>query len=100
MNMTSPSEMLVFGCSLHKHNCYILSEFLVSQIFQSYSSINEGGVLRYIDKARSRYGIGTPTTCGYHDCGESTGFNVRSMFAQSYFSLTVNQNTLNNFFLI
>ena len=52
-----------------------------SQRFQANSSINKGDVLRYINKAKSRYVIGTPTNYGYKYCGEETGFNVRDMFA-------------------
>ena len=29
-----------------------------------------GGVLRYINKVKSRHGIELPTTCGYQNCGE------------------------------
>ena len=71
----------------------------VSQSLQEYSSINEGGVLRYINRAKSRHGIGLPTTCGYYNCGGKTGFNIIAMFALSYFSLPVNHNTLHHFSL-
>ena len=50
--MASPSETLGFGCSPNKETCDILSGNLVSKIFQEYSSINEGGVLRYINKVK------------------------------------------------
>ena len=43
--------------------------------------------------------IRLPTTCGYQKCGESTGFNVRSIFAQYYFVLPVLHNILNNCFV-
>ena len=37
---TSPSSTLGFGCSPHKYNCDILSEYLVLCIFQAYLSKN------------------------------------------------------------
>ena len=52
MNNKSPSSTLVFGCSPHNDTCDILSEDLVSNEFQAYSSKNEGGVLRYINKVK------------------------------------------------
>ena len=50
--MIPPSEKLSFGCSPHEDTCDIFSEKLVSQILQTYSSINEGGVLRYKNKVK------------------------------------------------
>ena len=38
INKTSPSSTLGFGCSPYNDTCYILSEYLVLCIFQSYSS--------------------------------------------------------------
>ena len=70
MNMTPTSEILGFGFYPHKETCDILSENLVSHRLQAYLSINEGGVLRYINKVKSRHDIGLPTNCGYHHCGE------------------------------
>ena len=69
--MPSPSETLSFDCYPHKETCDILSKHLVSQRLQGYSSINEGGVLRYINKVKSRHDIGIPTTCGYQNCAEN-----------------------------
>ena len=68
--MTSPSATLGFVCSPHKDTFDVLSENLVSQILQEYSSINEGRVLRYINKVKSRHSIGLQTKCGYQYCGE------------------------------
>ena len=73
-NMTSPSEKLGFGCYPYKSTCDILSENLVSQILQAYSSINDGDVLRYINRVKSGHGIGIPKTCGYQYCGKKAGF--------------------------
>ena len=52
MNITSTSAAFGFCCSPHKYTCYILSENLVSQILQAYSSINEGGLFSYINKVK------------------------------------------------
>ena len=65
---------------------------------QAYSSKSEGGVLRYINKSKSRNGIRLPKTCGYQNCDEETGFNVRAIFARSYFTLPVLYNVLYNFY--
>ena len=70
MNMTSPPETLRFSCSLQKDTCDILSEILVSQMLQEFSSINEGDVLRYINKAKPGHEIVPPRTCGYKHCGK------------------------------
>ena len=67
--MTSPSFLLGFGCSYHKDTCDILSEFFVSHILQEYLSLNEGDVLSYINKIKSRHILGLPTTFGYQNCG-------------------------------
>ena len=83
-----------FGCYPHKDTCDILSEALVSCILQSYSSKNEGVVLRYINKVKYRHGIGLPTTFGYQYCGEKIGFNVTAMFSPYNFSLTGLHNIL------
>ena len=42
INKISPSLTLSFGCSSHKDTCDILSEYLVSSIFQEYSSKKKG----------------------------------------------------------
>ena len=42
INTVSPSSTLGFGCSPHKDTCDILSEYLVSCRFQSYSSKMRG----------------------------------------------------------
>ena len=70
MNMKSPSATLSLGCPPHKSTCDFLSENLVSQRFQTYSSINEGGLLMHINKDKSRHSILLPTTCGYRHCGK------------------------------
>ena len=62
--MKLPSATLSFYCYLYKNTCDILSENLVSHIFQAYSSINEGDVLRYTNKVKSRHGIGLSTNFG------------------------------------
>ena len=68
--ITSTSETLCFGCYTHKGSYDILSENLVSQRLQAYSSIYEGDLLRYANKAKSRHVIGIPTTCGYQHYGQ------------------------------
>ena len=65
--------------------------------FKYINNIKKEVVLSYINKVKSRCGIGIPTTCGYQHCGEKTGFNVRSMFAQCYFALPVLNNILHIF---
>ena len=62
--------MLGFDCYPHKDTCDIFSENLVSHRLQAYSSINEGGVLSYINKVKSRHGIRIPAFCGYQNCGK------------------------------
>ena len=68
--MKSNSATLGFVYYPHKDTCDSLSENLVPQRLQAYSSINEGGALRYIKNSKSRHGIGLPTTCDYHHCGK------------------------------
>ena len=68
--MTYTSSTLGFGCYHHKDTCGILSKYSVSKRLQSYSSKNEGGVLRYINKVKSKHDIGIPTTFSYQHCGE------------------------------
>ena len=70
MNITSPSSTLGLFCYPPKDTCDIFSEDFISHILQAYSSKNQGGVLRYITKVKSRHGILLPTICGYQDCGE------------------------------
>ena len=55
--------------------------------------------MRYIDKVNYIYDVGLTKTCGYQHCGEKTGFNVRGMFDQSYFTLSALNNILNNVLL-
>ena len=50
--------------------CDIFSWYLVSHILQAYSSNKVGSVLKYINKVKSRHGIGLPETCGYQSFGE------------------------------
>ena len=85
------------GCSPHKYTCYILSEDLVSSIFQAYSSKKEGIVLMYIKKVNYIHGIGLKTTYGHQQYG-GIFFNVGAMFDQSYIALPVLQNIWHNFF--
>ena len=99
MNTTSPSSTLGFGWSPHKDPCDILSEDLVSHIFQAHSSKNEGGVLRYLNKVKLRHGIGLPKTRGNQHCVVKTDFNVRAIFSQYYFSLPVLHTILHLFCL-
>ena len=54
----------------------------------------------YINKVKSRHVIGLLTTFGYHNFGESAGFNARGMFNQYYFALLVNNNTWQPFFFL
>ena len=68
--MKSPSATLGFSCSPNKYTCDILSEDLVSHRLKVYSSKNEVGVLRYINKVKSIHGIGLSTTCGYQSYGK------------------------------
>ena len=68
--MTSTSATLGFGCSPRNDTCDILSENLVLHRLLAYSSIDEGDVLRYINKVKSKHGIEIPRTCGYQHCGE------------------------------
>ena len=70
INMTYPSAKLGSGCSPHKDTFDVLSEILVSQIFQEYSSINEGRVLRYMNKVKSRHSNVLQTKYGYQNCCE------------------------------
>ena len=70
MNVTYPSLTICFGCYPHTDTCDVLSENLGSHRLQAYSSIYEGGIMSYINKVKSRHGIGIPTTCGYPHGGE------------------------------
>ena len=56
-------------------------------------------LMRYVNKAKLRHGLGLPTTCGFHNCCGKTGFNIRAIFDQSYFALTVLNNILHHFSL-
>ena len=55
-------------------------------------------VSRYITEVKSRHDIGIPTTFGYYNCGEKTGFNVRAMFSQYSFVLPGFKNVFHAFF--
>ena len=70
---------------------------MVLSIFHSYSSKQEGILLTYIKLVKSSDDIGLPKTCGYQNCNEETGVSVRSMFAQSTFSLSVLHKILHPF---
>ena len=98
INKVSPSSKLGFGCSPHKYTYDILTEDLVSCIFQACSLQKESVVLRYIKKVKYRHGIGPPKTCLYQNCVEKTGFNVRAMFSQYYFVSPVLHDTLYHFY--
>ena len=52
-----------------------------------------------MNKLKSIHGIVIPTTSGYQHYGGKTGFGVRAMFAQYYFTLLVNHNILYHFLL-
>ena len=52
--------------------------------------------MRYINKVKSRHGIGIPAVCGYQNFGEKIVFNVRAMFSQSYFFFPILYNILYN----
>ena len=53
--------------------------------------------MRYINKVKSRHVVGLPTFVVIIIVVKK-GFNVRAMFDQSCFSLSVNHNTLHHFF--
>ena len=88
-----------FGCYPHKESCDILSEDFVSRRLQANFSKKEGNVLSYTNMVKYRHGIRIPTACGYHICGGKNGFNVKYMFAQSYFALPVIHSILHHFLL-
>ena len=58
-----------------------------------------GIVLRYLNKVKSRHVIGLPTVCEYQHFDEKIGYNVRTMFVQSYCSLLVLYNILHGEFV-
>ena len=70
MIKTYSSSTLGFGCYPHKDSCDISSKYLLSHRLQASSSKNEGVVLIYIDKIKSRHDVVLPKTCGYKHCGE------------------------------
>ena len=70
-SMDYTSATFYFDSSLHKYTYDIFSENLVSHRLQAHSSINEGVVLRYISKVKSRHVIRLPKTCGCQNCGET-----------------------------
>ena len=53
--------------------------------------------MRYTNNIKYIHIIGIPTTCGYHNVSEKTGFNVGAMFAQYYFALDLFQIKTSNF---
>ena len=67
---------------------------------QYFNQIHKKGgiVLSYIKKVKFRHVIKLTTTCGYKNCDEQRGFNVRYTFAKYYFALPVLHNILNHFF--
>ena len=99
INKTYPASILGFVCYPHKNTCVIMSEYLVSHKLQASSSKNKGVILRHINKVKSIHDIVLPKNCGYKNCGEKTCFNVRAMYAQYYFGITVLNNILHHFLL-
>ena len=71
---------------------------LISSRFQSYSSKQNGILLRYVNDVKYRYDIVLPKICGYQHCGEKTGFYVRSMLDQYYFCITSTTQHIASFF--
>ena len=60
MNKKYHFSTLGFGCSPHKDTNDILSEDFVSHRLLTYSPKYNRGVLRYINKVKSRHYIGIP----------------------------------------
>ena len=80
-----------------KGHLWYISEDLVSNVLQAYSSKKEGSLLIYINKAKSIHWIGLPTSYCYQNCGEKQVFYVRAMFAKSYFAQPLLHNILLSF---
>ena len=62
------------------------------------TTLKTGKVTEYIERIKTQFGIGVPTTCTYQNCGDTLNLNIAAMVVQLIFGFYLLHNSVYHFF--
>ena len=92
------SAHLIFTNTSHKDKKDTFNEKTMKEDTICPRTLKSGKVTEYIEKIKTQFGIGVPTTCAYQYCGDTSNTNIEAIFVQLIFAFDILYNSVHHFF--